>query len=84
MAHFTDLSFEFFYETSTEDASLCLLYHGAKNAKMTKNLNQGGPALKESLTGLKFLRRFLLPSALLSTYVGQRFVYPDNNLLGGF
>ena len=27
---------------------LPLLYHGAKKSKMTKNSNQGGPALKES------------------------------------
>ena len=34
-----------FYEIFTEDASLRLLYHGAKKSKMTKNSNQGGPAL---------------------------------------
>ena len=33
---------------------------------------------------LYFLRRFLLPSAHLSTYFGQRFLISDNNLLGGF
>ena len=42
MAHLTNLSFEFVYEIFTEDASLLLLYHGAKKSKMTKNSNQGG------------------------------------------
>ena len=46
VAHLTNFSFEFFYEIFTEDASLLLLYHGAKKSKMTKNSNQGGPALK--------------------------------------
>ena len=48
MAHLTNFSFEFFYKIFTEDASLPLLYHGAKKSKMTKNSNQGGggPALK--------------------------------------
>ena len=46
MAHLTNFSFEFFYEIFTEDASLLFLYHGAKKSKMTKNSNQGGPALK--------------------------------------
>ena len=32
-----------FYEIFAEDASLLLLYHGAKKSKMTKNSNQGGP-----------------------------------------
>ena len=45
MAHLTNFSFEFFYELFTEDASLLFLYHGAKTSKMTKNSNQGGPAL---------------------------------------
>ena len=45
VAHLTNFSFEFFYEMFTEDASLLLLYHGAKKSKMTKNSNQGGPAL---------------------------------------
>ena len=36
------------------------------------------------IIAIKFLWRFLLPSAHLSTYFGQRFVNPDNNLLGGF
>ena len=47
VAHLTNFSFEFFYEIFTEDASLPILYHGAKKSKMTKNPNQGGPALKE-------------------------------------
>ena len=46
MAHLTNFSFEYFYEIFTEDASLCLLYHGAKKSKMTKNSNQGGSCLK--------------------------------------
>ena len=45
MAHLTNFSFEFFYENFTEDASQLRLYHGAKKSKMTKNSNQGGPAL---------------------------------------
>ena len=48
MAHLTNFSFEFFYKIFTEDASLPLLYHGAKKSKMTKNSNQGGPALNEN------------------------------------
>ena len=46
MAHLANVSFEFFYKIFTEDASLPLPYHGAKKSKMTKNSNQGGPALK--------------------------------------
>ena len=42
MAHLTNFSFEFFYDIFTEDASLPILYHGAKKSKMTKNPNQGG------------------------------------------
>ena len=41
----TTFSFEFVYEIFTDDASLSILYHGAKKSKMTKNPNQGGPAL---------------------------------------
>ena len=44
MAYLTNFSFEVFYKIFTEDASLPLLYHGAKKSKMTKNSNQGGPA----------------------------------------
>ena len=40
--HLTNFCFEFFYEIFTEDASLLLPYHGAKNS------NQGGPALNPS------------------------------------
>ena len=50
MAYLTNFSFEFFYKIFTEDASLPLLYHGAKKSKMTKNSNQGGPALKHNRT----------------------------------
>ena len=46
MAHLTNFSFELFYKIFTEDASQPLLYHGAKKSKMTKNSNQGGPALR--------------------------------------
>ena len=35
------------------------------------------------LYALDCLWRFLLPSAHLSTYFGQRFVNPDSNLLRG-
>ena len=45
MALLTNFSFEVFYEIFTEDASLLLLYHGAKNSKMTKNSNPEGLAL---------------------------------------
>ena len=45
MAHLTNFSFEFLKKIFAEDASLCLLYRGAKKSKMTKNSNQGGPAL---------------------------------------
>ena len=39
---------------------------------------------RKNKLSLYFLRRFLLPSAHLSTYFGQRFLISDNNLLGGF
>ena len=65
----TNFSFEFFYEIFTEDASLLLLYHGAKKkSKMTKNSNQGGPALTfSSLTignGTRIMAAHLLVRAL--------------------
>ena len=44
MAHLTNFSFEFSYKIFTEDASVPLLYYGAKKSKMTKKSNQGGPA----------------------------------------
>ena len=46
---FDQLFLRFFYKIFTEDASLPLLYHGAKKSKMTKNSNQGGggPALTQ-------------------------------------
>ena len=47
MAHLTTFSFEFFYEFFREDASLLLLYHGAKNQKWPKT------QLKRVLTSLK-------------------------------
>ena len=46
VAHLTNLSFEFFYEIFTEDASLPILYHGAKKSKMTKTQIKGGSCLK--------------------------------------
>ena len=45
MAHLTNVSFEFFYEIFTEDASQLFVYHGAKKSKMTKTQIKGGPAL---------------------------------------
>ena len=51
VAQLTNFSFEFFYESFTEDASLSLLCHGAKKSKMTKNSNQGGPALSQRDSG---------------------------------
>ena len=47
MAHLTNVSFEFFHEIFKEDASLLLLYHGAKKSKMTKNSNQGGYCVRK-------------------------------------
>ena len=49
---FDNFFFEYFYEILTEEASLLLLYHGAKKSKMTKNSNQGGPALRQWLSKL--------------------------------
>ena len=49
MAHLTN--FSFFNEIFTEDASLPILYHGAKKSKMTKNPNQG-PYIKTQIKGL--------------------------------
>ena len=40
VTNLTNFSFALFYEIFTEDASLRLLYHGAKKLKMTKNSNQ--------------------------------------------
>ena len=54
MAHLTNFSFEFFYEIFTEDASLLLLYEGAKRSKVTKNSNQGGPAKYRISRGMLF------------------------------
>ena len=52
VAHLTNFSLEIFYALFTEDASLNL-YHGEKKSKMTKNSNQGGPALKHALVHYK-------------------------------
>ena len=66
----TNFSFEFFYAIFTADASLLLLYHGAKKSKMTKNSNQGvlplggtAPIVTQLLRNayLHHLRRFLAP-----------------------
>ena len=63
MAHLTNFSFEFFYEKFTEDASLLFVYHGAKKSKMTKNSNQGGPALSvfELVTRVKWRENPTVP-----------------------
>ena len=42
MAHWTNVSFEFFHEIFTEDASLLLLYHSAKKVKSDQKLNSRG------------------------------------------
>ena len=56
MAHLTNFSFEFVYKIFTEDASLPLLYHGAKKSKMTKTQIKGGcPTLGFSLWKLHSL-----------------------------
>ena len=54
VAYLTNFSLEFFYKIFTEDASLSLLYHDAKKSKMTKNSNQGGPALRQDPLDLSF------------------------------
>ena len=61
MAHLTNFSFEFFYEIFTEDASLLLLYHGAKKVKNDQKLKLksrggGGPALMQGIERRLFLR----------------------------
>ena len=48
MAYLTNFSFEFFYEIFTADASLRLLYHGAKKSKMTKNSKSRGSCLNDN------------------------------------
>ena len=59
------LSFEFFYEIFTEDASLLLLYQGAKMSKVTKIQIKGGPAkwrskmAKHSISGEHPFKHFL-------------------------
>ena len=58
MAHLTNFSFEFVCEIFTEDASLLLPYHGAKKSKMTKNSNQGGPALTLFRTSYRWCSLF--------------------------
>ena len=46
---FDQLFLRIFYKIFLADASRSLLYYGAKKSKMTKNSNQGGPALKGNL-----------------------------------
>ena len=53
----------FFYKIFTEDASLLLLYHGAKKSKMTKNSNQGvggGGALRTFWSVVKHFTKKVL------------------------
>ena len=66
MAHLTNFSFEFFYKIFTEDASQPLQYHGAKKSKMTKNSNQGGPALKRYCISCKS------PFSVSSAYICEK------------
>ena len=63
MAHLTNFPFEVLYKIFTEDASLPLLYHGAKKSKMTKNSNQGGPASTRNKNAACAhpSRKFLMP-----------------------
>ena len=65
MAHLTNFSFEFFYKIFTEDASKPLLYHGAKKSKMTKNSNQGGPALINAFVKRRVVNARYLLSVVL-------------------
>ena len=51
---FDQLFLEFFYEIFTEDASLHLLYHGAKSQKWPKTQIKGGPALNVLLGRSEF------------------------------
>ena len=76
MAHLTNFSFEFFYEIFAEDVSLCVLYHGAKKSKMTKNPNQGGgPALRHLNEAAE--------ETLKKVYIGGRRIRNARNSLGG-
>ena len=49
VAHLTNFSFEFFYEIFTEDASLRLLYHGAKKVKNDQKPKSRGESCLKSL-----------------------------------
>ena len=51
VAHLTNFSFEFVCEIFTEDASLLLLYHGAKKVKNDQKLKSRGSCLKIILSG---------------------------------
>ena len=84
MAHLTNFSFEFFYKIFTEDASLPLLYHGAKKSKMTKNSNQGGgPALKERICPWLAQVEFYAKRASLTTSdifeLRKKTIFPIDN-----
>ena len=48
MAHLTNFSFEFFQNLFTEDASLPLLYHGAKKVKNDQKLKSRGGSCHKS------------------------------------
>ena len=55
MAHLTNFSFEFFNKIFTEDASLPLLYHGAKKVKNDQKLKSkggGGSCLQDRTKSL--------------------------------
>ena len=81
MAHLTHFSFEFSYKIFTEDAALPHLYHGAKKSKMTKNSNQGGPALNyfaprvilHCIPLAKILAQTAIVSQLIKNNVSERF-----------
>ena len=59
---FDQLFLWIFYEIFTEDTSPLFLYHGAKKSKMTKNPNQGGPALRVKSPGHA---QYILTASLL-------------------
>ena len=70
---FDQLFLRIFYKIFTEDASLPLLYHGAKKSKMTKNSNQGGPALRPE-GGVKHPDSDLVETGMLSAKKALRWI----------
>ena len=82
MAHLTKFSFELFYKIFTAEASLPLLHHGAKKSKMTKNSNQGGPALS-CLTALAKARLEMpiVCATLNFTFMEERFDFSKFTIL---